>query len=124
MGEAGQGHPLLERATAGVRTRDPGDGAVLLADHPQTIISIHQPLASVDFSGGDPEVTRWLSRNLNLPKSHIQISGGGTMTSWYNRRLPKQTAVTVELPPATTPEYRERVANVLLRHANTAASQL
>ena len=84
---------------------------------PQTIISMHQPLASVDFSGGDKDVTRWLSRNLNLPKSHIQISGGGTMTSWYNAKFPKQTAVTVELPSSTTPDYRANVADVLIRHA-------
>jgi protein MpaA len=84
---------------------------------PQTVISIHQPLASVDFSGGDRDVTQWLSRHLNLPKSHIHISGGGTMTSWYNAKFPLQTAVTVELPPGTTPEYRDHVADVLLQHA-------
>lgn len=84
---------------------------------PQTIISLHQPLRSVDFSGGDKDVTRWLSRHLDLPKSHIHISGGGTMTSWFNRKFPKQTAVTVELPPGTTPQYRDRVADVLLQHA-------
>jgi hypothetical protein len=84
---------------------------------PQTIISIHQPLSSVDFSGGDKSVTRWLSRELRLPKASIQISGGGTMTSWYNPKFPKQTAVTVELPPSTDPDYRDRVARVLVRHA-------
>ena len=84
---------------------------------PQTVISIHQPLASVDTSGGDVEVTRWLARNLDLPVSNLQVTGGGTMTSWFNREFPKQTAVTVELPPSTTPEYRGRVADVLVRHA-------
>jgi hypothetical protein len=84
---------------------------------PQTIISLHQPLASVDFSGGDEDVTRWLSRHLDLPKSHIHISGGGTMTSWFNAKFRKKTAVTVELPPGTTPQYRGRVADVLVQHA-------
>ncbi len=84
---------------------------------PQTVISIHQPLASVDTSGGDIDVTRWLARNLGLPVSNLQVTGGGTMTSWYNREFPKQTAVTVELPPTTTPDYRARVADVLVRHA-------
>lgn len=84
---------------------------------PQTVISIHQPLASVDTSGGDLEVTRWLARNLGLPVSNLQVTGGGTMTSWFNREFPKQTAVTVELPPSTTPEYRGQVADVLVRHA-------
>ncbi len=84
---------------------------------PQTVISIHQPLSSVDTSGGDVEVTRWLARNLDLPVSNIQVTGGGTMTSWFNREFPKQTAVTVELPPSTTPEYRSQVADVLVRHA-------
>jgi hypothetical protein len=84
---------------------------------PRTIISIHQPLASVDTSGGDIDVTRWLARHLDLPVSNIQVRGGGTMTSWYNAAFPKKTAVTVELPPSTTPEYRNNVAEVLLRHA-------
>ena len=84
---------------------------------PQTIISLHQPLASVDFSGGDEDVTLWLSRNLDLPKSHIHISGGGTMSSWYNAAFPLQTAVSVELPPGTTPQYRANVADVLVTHA-------
>lgn len=84
---------------------------------PQTVISLHQPLASVDFSGGDPEVTRWLARNLRLPVADIQVSGGGTMTSWFNREYRRRTAVTVELPPSTSPEYRKRVAEVLLQHA-------
>lgn len=84
---------------------------------PRTLISIHQPLSSVDFSGGSKAVTRWLADALNLPVSNLQVSGGGTMTSWYNREFPKKTAVTVELPPSTTPEYRNRVAEVLIRHA-------
>lgn len=84
---------------------------------PQTVISLHQPLASVDFSGGDEEVTRWLARNLRLPVANIQVSGGGTMTSWFNREYRRRTAVTVELPRSTSPEYRKRVADVLLQHA-------
>jgi len=84
---------------------------------PRTIISMHQPLASVDFSGGDKDVTRWLSRHLGLPKSHIHVSGGGTMTSWFNPTFPKKTAVTVELPSSTDPDYRARVADVLVQHA-------
>ena len=39
------------------------------------------------------------------------------MTSWYNAEYPVKTAVTVELPPSTTPKYRNNVAEVLLRHA-------
>lgn len=84
---------------------------------PRTIVSIHQPLAAVDYSGGSHAVTQWLSRHLGLPVRNIQVSGGGTMTSWYNREYPKKTAVTVELPPSTTPQYRGRVADVLRRHA-------
>ena len=84
---------------------------------PRTVISLHQPLYSVDFSGGDRWVTKWLSRNLGLPTSDIQISGGGTMTSWFNAKFPKKTAVTVEFGWSTTPEYRDRVARVLVKHA-------
>ena len=84
---------------------------------PRTIVSIHQPLAAVDYSGGDRSVTRWLSEQLRLPVRHLQVSGGGTMTSWYNREYRRKTAVTVELPPSTSPHYRGRVAQVLRRHA-------
>jgi hypothetical protein len=84
---------------------------------PRTIVSIHQPLSSVDFSGGSKAVTQWLAKELDLPVAHIKVSGGGTMTSWYNAEYPKKTAVTVELPPSTTPKYRNNVAEVLLRHA-------
>ena len=84
---------------------------------PRTIVSLHQPLSSVDFSGGDESVTRWLAGALRLPVANIQVSGGGTMTSWFNREFRKKTAVTVELPPTTTPQYRSDVADVLRRHA-------
>jgi murein tripeptide amidase MpaA len=84
---------------------------------PWTIVSIHQPLAAVDYSGGDRSVTRWLSEHLRLPIRHLQVSGGGTMTSWYNREYRRKTAVTIELPPSTSPAYRGRVAKVLRRHA-------
>lgn len=84
---------------------------------PRTLVSIHQPLACVDYSGGSRAVTQWLSDHLRLPVRHIAVSGGGTMTSWYNPKFPKKTAVTVELPGSTTPQYRGRVAEVLHRHA-------
>jgi len=85
---------------------------------PRTIVSMHQPLACVDFSGGSHAVTHWLSDHLGLPVSHVSIgTGGGTMTSWYNPEFPKKTAVTLELPPSTTAQYRGRVANVLHQHA-------
>ena len=84
---------------------------------PRTVISLHQPLASVDFSGGDEDVTRWLARHLGLPVANIQVSGGGTMTSWFNREFRQKTAVTVELPPSASGEYRKKVAEVLLLHA-------
>jgi murein peptide amidase A len=84
---------------------------------PRTVVSLHQPLASVDFSGGDEDVTRWLARSLGLPVANIQVSGGGTMTSWFNREFRRKTAVTVELPRSTSPEYRKKVAEVLLLHA-------
>lgn len=84
---------------------------------PQTLISLHQPLASVDFSGGDEDVTRWLARNLDLPVANIQVSGGGTMTSWFNGAYRRRTAVTVELPSSASGEYRKRVSDVLVQHA-------
>jgi len=83
---------------------------------PQTIVSIHQPLDCVDFSGGDPAVTRWLARHLGLPTRGL--SGyTGTMTSWYNHRFPARTAVTVELPQPATVAMRGRLATVLVEHA-------
>ena len=83
---------------------------------PQTIVSIHQPLDCVDFSGGDPGVTVWLSRHLHLPTRKLGPYTG-TMTSWYNHRFPLRTAVTVELPQPATVSMRRTLANVLVEHA-------
>ncbi len=84
---------------------------------PRTIVSLHQPLACVDYSGGSHAVTKWLSDHLRLPVRHLTVSGGGTMTSWYNPEFKQKTAVTVELPQSTTQQYRGRVADVLIEHA-------
>lgn len=95
---------------------------------PHTIISLHQPLACVDYSGGDLDVTHWLARNLYLRSAHLGSSTGGgypgTMSSWFNKTYRKQTCVTVELPPTTDPDYRARVARVLVQHAEHRCRQL
>jgi len=83
---------------------------------PRTIVSIHQPLACVDYSGGTRSVTDWLAGALDLPARRLG-SSGGNMTKWFNDKYPAKTAVTLELPPSTTEAYRRRVAQVLIRHA-------
>jgi len=90
---------------------------------PATIVSLHQPLRCVDFSGGDPEVTYWLARHLGLPARQLGVSGGN-MTGWYNRRFPQRTAVTLELMQPAPVRFRNRLSEVLLDHAAARARQL
>jgi hypothetical protein len=79
---------------------------------PWTVVSMHQPLACVDYSGGDPHVTRWLARHLDLPAKTLGASGGN-LTTWFNHRWPKATAVTLEFASTTTKPYRHHVGDVL-----------
>jgi protein MpaA len=83
---------------------------------PRTVVSMHQPLACVDYSGGERAVTDWLARELHLPARTIDAPGGN-LSAWYNTKYEKKTVVTLELPPSTTEQYRGRVARVLVRHA-------
>jgi len=83
---------------------------------PRTVISVHQPLACVDYSGGQPSVTDWLARELELPARTLGASGGN-LTTWFNDKYDRKTATTLELPPSPTDQYRERVAHTLVRHA-------
>ena len=79
---------------------------------------IHQPLASVDFSGrrrGGHALAGAQPRAAG--RQHPGLRRRHDDQSWFNREFRRQTAVTVELPPSTTPEYREKVAEVLLVHA-------
>jgi protein MpaA len=79
---------------------------------PYTLVSMHQPLACVDFSGGDPAVTRWLAQRLGLPARRLGTSGGN-MTTFVNQNWPRHTAVTLELPRPATPAFQRRTATVL-----------
>jgi hypothetical protein len=83
---------------------------------PRTVVSIHQPLACVDFSGGDRSVTNWLAERLRLPARRLGASGGN-LTSWFNEEYPKRTAVTLELGPTVTTAYGGHLTDVLFRHA-------
>lgn len=83
---------------------------------PDTVISIHQPLACVDFSGGDPKVTRWLAERLGLPARTLGASGGN-LTTWFNDRYPRRTATTLELASSVSQARVKRVAHVLRRHS-------
>jgi len=83
---------------------------------PGTVVSIHQPLACVDFSGGDRSVTTWLAGRLGLPARRLGASGGN-LTTWFNEDYPKRTAVTLELGPAVSTAYGGRLTDVLFRHA-------
>lgn len=83
---------------------------------PHTVISVHQPLTCVDFSGGDPAVTRWLAARLGLPARTLGASGGN-LTTWFNDRYPKRTATTLELASSVSPRRARRIAQVLRQHA-------
>jgi murein peptide amidase A len=95
---------------------------------PHTIISMHQPLDCVDYSGGDPDVTRWLAHHLRLPSAHLGTSTGqgypGPMSSWFNGKFHKQTCVTVELPAHVNGDYRDHVAKTFVEHAEHRKRQL
>jgi hypothetical protein len=83
---------------------------------PRTVVSIHQPLACVDFSGGDRSVTKWLAERLRLPARRLGASGGN-LTTWFNDSYPRRTAVTLELGAAVTPAFGGHLTDVLFRHA-------
>jgi predicted deacylase len=83
---------------------------------PRTVVSIHQPLHCVDYSGGDKTVTNWLSERLHLPARRLGASGGN-MTTWFNDEFPKRTAVTLELGGTVTTAFGGRLTDVLFRHA-------
>jgi protein MpaA len=89
--------------------------------HPYTMVSMHQPLAVVDFSGGDPAVTRWLSRHLGLPALTIGAAGGN-MTTYLNENWPRHTGVTLELPRPASERFQHRTARVLRSLAAHRAS--
>jgi len=66
---------------------------------PTYVVSFHQPLYGVDTpkSGKVRPLSRRLSNYLGLPAKRFTCNGGchGTMTQWFNKRLPG-AAVTVE----------------------------
>lgn len=66
---------------------------------PKYVVSFHQPLYGVDSSyhGKVRPLSYRLSRYLHLPRKRFTCNSGchGTMTQWFNRRLPG-AAITVE----------------------------
>jgi predicted deacylase len=65
---------------------------------PTFVVSFHQPLYGVDTSYGKSRpLARRLVRYLDLPRKQFHCNGGchGTMTQWFNKRLPG-AALTVE----------------------------
>jgi len=66
---------------------------------PKYVVSFHQPLYGVDVAnaGKVRPLGRRLARYLNLPRKRFTCNGGchGTMTQWFNKRLPG-AAITVE----------------------------
>ena len=99
-------HPASEPETRAMQR-------FLTREHPYTVVSMHQPFAVVDFSGGDPRVTRWLSRHLGLPARRIGTDGGN-MTTWVNENWRRHTAVTLELPLPASEHFQRKTARVLL----------
>jgi murein peptide amidase A len=64
---------------------------------PDWILSFHQPLHGVDIAVERPRFARKVARMLGLPTTTLDCGGvcHGTMTGWYNHRLPG-FALTVE----------------------------
>jgi murein peptide amidase A len=78
--------------------------AFLRAVRPTYVVSFHQPLHGVDTSYWKTRtLARKLSRNLDLPRKRFTCNHGchGTMTQWFNKRLPG-AALTVEYGPRMT----------------------
>jgi protein MpaA len=64
---------------------------------PRFVVSMHQPLNSVDSDNKSPGLADRLHRYLHLPMSNLNCGGKchGTMTGWYNHRF-AGAAITIE----------------------------
>jgi protein MpaA len=64
---------------------------------PRYVVSIHQPLNSVDSDNKSARLADRLHRYLHLPMSNLNCGGKchGTMTGWYNHRF-AGAAITIE----------------------------
>jgi protein MpaA len=94
--------PLPEPTYSGPRPSSEVETQVIetLLRHkqPRFIVSVHQPLRSVDSNVKKTHLADRLSRYLHLPISNLNCGGRchGTMTSWYNHHF-AGAAITVEL---------------------------
>jgi predicted deacylase len=78
---------------------------------PDSILSFHQPLLGVDVAVDRPRFARRVARTLGLPTRTLDCGGvcHGTMTGWYNQRLPG-FALTVEYGARPSRRLMTRVA--------------
>lgn len=93
--------PLPEPTYSGPRPSSETETQVMetLLRHrsPRFVVSIHQPLDSVDSDVKDTHLAARLSSYLHLPMSNLNCGGRchGTMTGWYNHHF-AGAAITVE----------------------------
>ena len=74
---------------------------------PSRILSFHQPLRGVDTDTKMPRFARRVARKLDLPVKTFDCGGvcHGTMTMWYNHRLPgRRRHRGVRRPPSAVPD--------------------
>jgi protein MpaA len=76
--------------------------SLILRVRPKITIWFHQPLATVDESGGSVRVERSFARMVHLPLTRL-TRYPGSAASWQDNRLSNSTAFVVELPAGNPP---------------------
>lgn len=71
--------------------------SLILRRRPQITLWFHQPLASVDESGGDRRIEQTYAHLIRLPLQRLTRYPGSAV-GWQDHRLPSTTAFVVELP--------------------------
>lgn len=87
--------------------------SLIMRTRPRITIWFHQPLATVDESGGSVRVERSFAHMVQLPLTRL-TRYPGSAASWQDSRLSNSTAFVVELPPGNPPpRVVERDSNAI-----------
>jgi protein MpaA len=82
---------------------------LILRLRPRVTVWFHQPLDTIDLSGGDPAVERRFARLAGMRVTRL-TRYPGSAASWQDHVLPSTTAFVAELPPG---RLRARLAHRL-----------
>jgi protein MpaA len=92
--------------------------ALIRKIRPEVTVWIHQPLYAVDFSGGNPVITRRLATLSGFPARQLGRYPG-TATGWQNHTFPGTTALTFEFGRTASTARLNKVSTALLQLART-----